>query len=280
MFTIFKASYFIKSASLKKLSFPILLFAIFIGNLGTPNNSLAQTLPERPQPARLVNDFAKMLSPQENQALENKLVSFDDSTTNQIAVVTVDSLSGDEISDFAIKLFHKWKIGEAKKNNGVLILVSKPDRKVFISVGYGLEPVITDALSKRFINLDIIPNFKKGNFYAGLDLASDHLMQLAKGEYHDTRPKKDGKFNLGNLIFLVILIIVLVSFFNRGGGSGVYGRSGLGSPFWFFLGTLLGSGGGRSEGGFGGGFGGDSGGGGFGGFGGGDTGGGGSGGSW
>jgi len=267
-----------------KDSYPMSFFLkrawIFLGIFCISISLKAQNLPERPNPPSLVNDFAGMLSPTERQALETKLVNFDDSTTNQIAIVTVDSLSGDEISDYAIKLFQKWKIGAAKKNNGVLILVSKPDRKIFISVGYGLEAVITDAMSRRFIDQDIVPNFKQGNYYTGLDLASTHLMQLAKGEFHETRilPSKDNStVGGGGIIFILILIFILIFLFTRGGGSQMIGARGSGFPFWFFLGSLMNSGGGG--GGFGGGSG-DGGGGGFGGFGGGDTGGGGAGGSW
>ena len=236
-----------------------------------------QVLPEAPKPQKLVNDFAGLLNSQEKDNLEKKLVLFDDSTSNQIAIVTVNSLSGDEISDFTIKLFQKWKIGSAKNNNGVLILISKPDRKAFISVGNGLEPVITDALSRRIIEIDMIPNFKLGNYYKGLDLATTHLMQIAKGEFHIVKPQNSQTGKGFNLIFIVIIIIVLILLFTRGGGSQQIGRNGTGSPFWFLLGAMMNSGGGSSWGDRGG----SSGeGGGFGGFGGGSTGGGGAGGSW
>ncbi len=243
--------------------------------------SFGQVLPDKPNPARLVNDFAGMLGADASERLERKLVNFDDSTSNQIAVVTVDSLSGDDISDFAIKLFQKWKIGAAKKNNGVLVLISKPDRKVWITVGYGLESVITDALSRRFIDQDIIPNFKNGQYYEGIDLATTHLMQLAKGEYHEARPKLS-RGSGSNLVFVLILVMILIFIFTRGGGgASQIGRNGSSSPLWFFLGAMMNSGNGSSWGGnnsdsgFG-----NGGGGGFGGFGGGDTGGGGAGGSW
>jgi uncharacterized protein len=266
-----------KAFILKKFIRSLLILLVILGG----NQGLkSQNLPEKPNPPQLVNDFAGMLNPGDRASLEAKLVAFDDSTTNQIAVVTVDSLGGDDISDYAIKLFQKWKIGEAKKNNGVLILICKSTHGIWITTGYGLEPVITDALSKRFINEDIKPNFKLGKYYAGLDLATTHLMQLAKGEYHDARPMPVlAKSKGSGFLPILIIILVLIFLFTRGGGNGqVIGGSGF--PFWFFLGSLMNSGRGDSWGGSGGGFGGGGGGGGFGGFGGGDTGGGGAGGSW
>lgn len=264
---------------MKKLS---VLFVFILSLGGYIGTSLAQSLPERPVPPRLVNDFAGMLSPAERDNLERKLVQFDDSTSNQIAVVTIDSLGEYDASDYAIKLFQKWQIGVAKKNNGVLVLISKKEHKTWISVGYGLEGAITDALSKRFVDQDIIPAFKQGKYYAGLDLATTHLMQLAKGEYHEPRPDTGTEVQGNGLGFLPILIIliILIILFTRGGGNQVIGGGG-GFPFGFLLGALFNSGRGDSWGGNGGGFGGgDGGGGGFGGFGGGDTGGGGAGGSW
>lgn len=240
----------------------------------------AQNLPEMGNPPRLVNDFAHMLSQDESTRLESKLVLFDDSTTNQIAIVTVDSLGGYDVSDFTIKLFQKWKIGTAKKDNGVLVLVSKRDRKTWITTGRGLEGPIPDAICKRIVDLDIIPKFKQGKYFEGLDLATTELMQRAKGEFHDPRAQTNVQSDPGALFFIILIIIIMIFLFTRGGGNNQI--IGGGSPFWwFFLGNMLGSGRGSSWGGnSGGGFGGGDSGGGFGGFSGGDTGGGGAGGSW
>lgn len=242
----------------------------------------AQTLPEPSTPARLVNDFAGLMTPAEVSTLENKLVAFDDSTTNQIAVITVKSLAGFDISDYTIKTFQKWKIGAAKKNNGVLVLISAAEHKVFITTGRGLEAVVTDALSRRIIDNTMIPEFKQGHYYQGLDAGTTSLMQLAMGEYHEKRVRAQATGGHGNLIFLIIIIAVILIAITRGGGGGGQQITGGGSnwPFWMLMGSMLGGGGGRNEGWGGGGDsgGGDSGG--FGGFGGGDTGGGGAGGSW
>lgn len=240
----------------------------------------AQTLPTPSNPARLVNDFAGLLSKEEVASLESKLVAFDDSTTNQIAVITVKSLEGFDISDYTIKTFQKWKIGSTKKNNGVLVLISGAEHKVWITVGNGLEPVITDALSRRIIDNVMIPAFKQNQYYAGLDAGTTALMGYATGEFHDKRARVTAGRGNSNWIFLIIIVVFIIIAITRGGGGPGQHISGGGSnwPFWMLLGGMMG-GGGRNEG-WGSNSGGDGDSGGFGGFGGGDTGGGGAGGSW
>jgi uncharacterized protein len=253
---------------------------------------VGQKLPPRPNPPRLVNDFTNTLSADQVQALERKLVAFDDSTSNQIAIVIIPTTGDYEPADYATTLGREWGIGNKKTNNGVLILVAKNDRKVFIAPGYGLEGAIPDATAKSIIDYDILPNFRGNDYYRGLEIGTNSIIKAASGEYkapagyrkRGTHGKKDGG---GGGLFLGILAIVLFLLFigRRGGGGGRGGgmvsRRGYGD---FVTGAILGnilSGGGRSSGGFGGGgFGGGDSGGGFGGFGGGSFGGGGSGGSW
>src|SRR5205814_1313907 len=110
----------------------------------------------------LVTDYANVLSEGDKASLENKLVAFNDSTSTQIAIVIMRSTGGYEIEEYSVQLFNKWKIGQAKKNNGVLILIAIEDRKVFITTGFGIEGVLPDALCKRIIDNDIKPNFKLG----------------------------------------------------------------------------------------------------------------------
>lgn len=243
----------------------------------------AQTFPEKPN--HLVNDYTNTLSQSEIDQLEQKLVAFDDSTSTQIAVVLIKSLEGYDVADYAVRLAEKWGIGGSKNNNGVLVLASIGDRRVTIQTGYGVEGALPDAITRRIIENEITPNFKTGNYFAGLDQGTSAIISYTKGEYKDARKKatKD-KGPSGFVIFLIIMaIIFLISRKGGGGGSQVIGRRGAASPFWWML---MGSGMGRSSGGGfggfsggGGGFGG-GGGGGFGGFGGGSFGGGGSSGSW
>ena len=246
----------------------------------------AQDIPERPNPPRLVNDMANVLSDQEEQQLETELVQFSDQTTTQICIVTLPTLNGMEISDLSFKIGEKWGVGQKGKNNGIVV-VYKPKSgnekgQVFVAVGYGLEGVIPDAIANRnVVDYAMIPYFKQNDTYGGLSAGTKVLMSLASGEFtaadyqKATGGKKSGKDSGGGFIFVILIIIVIVSLFKGGRGGGYSSRGSL--PFWLAMG-LLGSGnrGGGSFGGFSGG----GGGGGFGGFGGGSFGGGGAGGSW
>ena len=250
-------------------------------------SSFAQDIPERPNPPRLVNDLANVLSEQEKQQLESELVQFDRSTTTQITIVTVPNLGGTDISDFAFKLGEKWGVGGKANNNGIVIIfkpkVGNERGGVFVAVGYGLEGIIPDATANRdVVNKEMIPHFKQNDIYGGLEAGTKVLMSLAAKEYtakdyaqKAERKKSDGG---GGFFVAVIIIIILISLFR--GGRGRNYNSGGSLPFWLALGMLGGSNrGGGSFGGFSGG-GGGGGGGGFGGFGGGSFGGGGAGGSW
>jgi uncharacterized protein len=242
----------------------------------------AQTVPPRPSPPRLVNDLAGLMQPQEVAALEQKLVSYNDSTSSQIAVVTVPSLDGNDIADYAQKLYESWGIGQKGKDNGILILVAAKEHDARIQTGYGMEGAVPDALAKRIISNVLVPAFKQNQYYAGLDRATDALISLAKGEGYKGDPaaaQRGSRDHSGSGPGLWIIIGALVLFFilrSRGGGGGRGGRGG-----GFIAPIIFGdfSGGRGVFGGGGGGFGG-GGGGGFGGFGGGSSGGGGASGSW
>jgi len=248
----------------------------------------AQDIPARPVPPRLVNDFAGMLSHDEVQALEQKLDLFNDSTSTQIAIVTVPSLQGYEKAEFAQQLAEKWGIGQKGKNNGVLILV-KPKTgdsrgEVQISTGYGVEGAVPDILSAQIIDREILPSFRAGEYYQGLDKAINVMMSLTRkeftaSEYSHREKQSSGKgIPLGLIIFIVFIIIAMIGR-NSGSSNNRHISTG-GLPFWMLMGMMnSGRGSGGSWGGFSGG-GGSGGGGGFGGFGGGSFGGGGAGGSW
>ena len=253
----------------------LLLLLALLTSLGTA----AQTLPPRPNPPRLVNDLAHLLQPAEAEALENKLVAYNDSTSSQIAIVTVANLDGDDIADYGQKLYEAWGIGRKGKNNGILILVAQQEHQARIQTGYGLEGAVPDALAKRIISNTLVPAFRQNQYYAGLDKGTDELIALAKGEYQadpaDARSQGQSDGSGSGFPFWVIVLVLVVVFTmlrNRGGGGGNRGfGGGLIPPIIF---------GGGGFGGGGGGFGGGGGGGGFGGFGGGSSGGGGASGSW
>ncbi len=255
----------------------LLILITFSYHLG-----FAQEFPAKP--TTLVNDYTNTLNASQLSQLEQKLVAFDDSTSNQITVVIIKSVGDYDINEYALELGRKWGVGGKGKNNGVVLLIAMGDRKMSIQTGYGLEGALPDVYTKRIIENDIKPFFKENDYYSGIDAGTNSIISLIKGEYKNENPKAKSKGSKGSAGLIVLIIIIIIIFIlRRGGGSGgsqvIGGRGVADALFWSML---LGSGGGRSSGGgFGGGFGGgSSGGGGFGGFGGGSFGGGGSSGSW
>ena len=256
--------------------------------------AMSAAIPPRPEPARLVNDFAGILTPQQEWQLERVLVAFDDSTSNQIAVVTVGSLEGYTSSEYATRIGLDWNIGSADHDNGIVVLV-KPKTgnsygDVAISVGYGLEGAIPDAYCKRIIDNEMIPRFSVGDYYSGIAAGCTVLMQLASGEISEPREDKSEFSLFGLMVSFIIFSVIFFAILGRGGNGGGRGNSGGSGRLdaddimrGIIIGNILG--GHRHRGGWdngpsGGGFGGGFDGGGFGGFGGGDFGGGGASGRW
>lgn len=244
---------------------------------------IEKAIPPRPNPPRLVNDYAGMLTPDQVAALERKLVTCNDSTSNQIAIVIVDDLKGYEAADFATALGQEWGVGgQAKFDNGVVILIStgggQGNRAAHIAVGYGLEGAIPDITAGHIVDDYLVPNLSSGNYYRAFDQTTDALIQAAVGEYKAPPGyRKKGKSRspgFSGIILGVLILWVIINMFGggRGGRGGGFmsrrGYRGWGGP------VIFGGGFGGGGGGFGGG------GGGFGGFGGGGFGGGGAGGNW
>lgn len=244
---------------------------------------LAQfTIPEKPSFQTSVYDYAKVLSDSEKQQLEEKLVRYSDSTSTQIVVVTIDNLKGEDIGILAPKWGHEWGVGQAKEDNGVFILLSKEDRKIWIAPGYGVEDKLIAGTTGEIVRNVIVPEFKAGSYYNGLDKGADAIFDVLKGKYKGSRKNglKNGVSPFVILLVLFVIVLIIVSSV-KGNGKG-NGRGGgmMRSPSLLDI-IVLSSLGRNSGGGFGGGFGGSSGGGGFGGgFGGGGFSGGGAGGSW
>jgi uncharacterized protein len=242
-------------------------------------------IPERPNPPRLVNDFAGVLSEPQRRTLEQKLVAFDDSTGTQIAVVTVNDLAGYDRADFTFTLMNKWQVGRAGIDNGVVIMI-KPtggegQRHAFIAPGYGLEGIIPDATARRIVDNEMIPYFKNNDYFSALNNATDILMGLAAQEFsaadYDGRAAQEHNplLNFLPLVFILLFYFVINKAQTR---NSTLGHS---TSLWTLL--MLMNASGRSHSGSWGNFsggGGSFGGGGFGGFGGGRSGGGGAGGSW
>jgi uncharacterized protein len=257
-----------------KYTFTLIYFCL----LSTLALSQTNDFPAKPSPPRLVNDLADMLTAEEEAALEQKLTNYSDTTSTQIAVVTLTSIGGYDINQYGAELGEKWGIGTGKYDNGLIILVAKNERKVAIQTGYGLEEYVPDALAKRITERTLKPAFAKGEFYQGLDRGTSLIIDLASGAYQiDPSEMESGEERKGPSIFFIIIIaIIVVILLSKRGGGGGGGRRGYSRTFGGPVIIPGGFGSFRSGGGvFGGG-----GGGGFGGFGGGSFGGGGASSSW
>jgi uncharacterized protein len=271
----------------KHLAILLLTFVFLIASIGTR----AQDIPSKPNPPTRVNDFAHVLTADQINALESKLVAYNDSTSSDIIVVTVPDIGNSSIEDYGLKILRTWGIGDKKNNNGIVILADIKDRQVNIAVGYGLEGAIPDVTAKSIIDNEIVPNFKGGgtdNYYRGFDQGVDALIKAAAGEYKAPEGYANGRHRgrssggPGVAFVFIIIAIIIISIIRRGGrGGGGGGTFGGGGFLPFLLGTMVGRGlGGGGGGGWSGGGGGWGGGGGGGDFGGGSGGGGGASGSW
>lgn len=240
---------------------------------------MGQNFPEPMSPPRLVNDYSGILTERERSLLESKLLNYEDTTSNQFAIVVVKSTEGYEIGQYTIELGERWGIGRQGKDNGLLIVVAIEDRDIFISTGYGLEGAIPDVAVRRIIDNYIVPNFRSENYFEGLDEATSILIGLAEGEFaaDEIAARDNSGGGIGLLIFIALMFLLPYYFGSRRAARRHFGSS---SPsFWMIMALMMsgrGSSGsaGRSFNDF------TGGGGGFGGFGGGSFGGGGAGGSW
>lgn len=237
---------------------------------------IEKIIPPRPNPPKLVNDFTGTLTAYQIEALERKLVAYDDSTSNQVAVVIIPTTGNYSVEEIGLEIIRRWGVGNKDINNGIVLLIAKDDRKLRIEVGYGLEGAVPDITAKSIIDNYITPNFKEGNYYRGIDDGTDAIIRAAAGEYKAPAgygSKKKKGIGWSSIIFIIIFLLIAMAGGSRGGGS-MMSRKGSGFTTGWIIGTLLGGSGRSSGGGWSGG------GGGFGGFGGGGGGGGGSSGSW
>jgi len=261
-----------KSAGLKLLSILFLLvgFGIFAQ---APDEVVA---PKYKPEKRLVHDFGNMLSAAERNQLENKLVAYDDSTSVQIVIVTFKKLDGYPIDLLASEIGEKWGVGQKEEHNGIVIVLSNDDRKVSLRGGYGIQAKMPPTIEKLIIDREMIPQFKDGNYYQGLDNAISAIQKQLAGKYN-AKPKDEGSDGIFIFLFFLFIIILFIIIAGKGGGGGGNrSRRGFNWGDIIFTGAGTsswgsGSWGGGSSGGFGGGFGG---------FGGGSFGGGGASGSW
>ena len=204
----------------KLLSIFLLLLAVAVGfsqSSGDPESLLKQ----KPSPPKLVNDYTGTLTADQKQALENKLVAFDDSTSTQIAVVIIPSLNGNDIADYNVKLGRAWGVGGKEFSNGVVLLIAKNDHKLNIATGYGVEGALPDITCSQIIDDIIVPKFKGDDYYRGIDEGTDAIMQSVKGEYKaPANYHKKKSSSAGRIIFIIFIIIFLLAFGGRGGSGG------------------------------------------------------------
>ena len=246
-------------------------------------------IPAKPEFQTSVYDYYNLLSAIEKSSLEEKLVRYSDTTSTQIVVAIIRSTEGEYINFLATNWAHEWGIGQEKEDNGVFILLARDDRKINISTGYGVEHLLTDKMASQIINNDIIPYFKRDDYYGGLNKGADSIFEVLTGEYQGARQSDSGDFPIAVIIFLIfvfIILIIAISKNSQRGGGNRGNRSNSSDLLEAIILSNMGKGSyrrsSRSSGGFGGWSGGSSsGGGGFGGgFGGGGFGGGGASGGW
>lgn len=217
----------------------LIIFALLLGSFW----GMAQDIPSKPQEPRLVNDFAGIFSQREEQLLESKLVDFFAQTSNQISVVTVSTLNGYDIADFASRLGEAWGIGKGEYDNGVLILVKpKTDSEkgqVNISVGYGLEGAIPDATASQIVNNEMIPHFQNGDMFGGVNAAVDVVSALAKGEYDYQQYAKQADGGIAPFFIMILFMVVIPILVGSRRRRSIFGGSRNSSlPFWIAMGMM------------------------------------------
>jgi uncharacterized protein len=187
-----------------------------------------------PQLTGRVVDQAGVMSADSRSAIEAKLKDLEDKSGIQLVVATAKSLQGNDIETYANQLFRAWKLGQAQKNNGVLLLVAPAEHKVRIEVGYGLEGTLTDALSSVIISSAIVPRFKANDYSGGIERGVDGIISVLNGDTTDWQPKvevrEDGPAQVFNALFPILFFLFFILVFRlvvgpmRGTPSGYYVR--------------------------------------------------------
>ncbi|AMR28145.1 hypothetical protein A0257_14315 [Hymenobacter psoromatis] len=186
-----------------------------LGRLGAPHPAVASSgMPVRPAAYTPVVDAAGILTTSEQRALSTKLRDFEHATTTQLVVVTVPSLNGAELEDYAQQLYHSWGIGQRRSNNGLLVLVAMQEHGLRIQTGYGLEGAIPDATCEQLITNVLKPAFRDQQYYAGLDAVTTQLIQLAQGETASFKPPAAPGFpwSLWSLALLIMGLLLTLLF--------------------------------------------------------------------
>lgn len=220
---------------MKRVALAVALFAsvaIFVPS------ALAYSSPGTPD--GYVNDFAKVLSSETKQSLENELVNFEQQTSSEITVTIVPSMGGDYVEHYAVKLFEEWGVGKKDKDNGVLLLLSIEERKMRIEVGYGLEGALPDSVAQSILNNEMTPRLKAGDYDGAVSAGVRAIEEATRGEYTASQNSHEASFQDSATTFLVIGLFIsqfLSAILARsrswwaGGIVGFLGATGIG---WFF----------------------------------------------
>ena len=192
------------------MSLRIFLFVLLF--LSATTSSFALDIP--PSPTGYVNDYAHLLNAQTKNDLESVLSGYESQTSNQIVVAVFDSLEGESLEDFSIRLATQWKVGQKDRNNGVILLVFIKDRQLRIEVGYGLEGALPDTVASTIIRNEIIPHFKAGNYEAGIIAGISAIQKAIAGEFSaESSPiAYRHRSTFPKLVLLVLFSLLLVDF--------------------------------------------------------------------
>lgn len=209
-----------------KFSKSFVITFLMLLNLGVSHAQFE--IPKKPDFQTSVYDYAKLLSDSQKSSLEQKLIKYSDTTSTQIVIAIINTTKGENIGLLTPRWGHEWGVGQEKEDNGVFVLLAKDDRKIWISPGYGVEHKLTAGITGELIRNVIIPEFKRNDYYGGLDKGADAIFQVLNGEYQGSR-KTNSEFPIELifiLIFIFIIILISISKNRRGGGGNRGNKSG------------------------------------------------------
>ncbi|PSQ82353.1 MAG: TPM domain-containing protein, partial [Bacteroidetes bacterium QS_1_63_11] len=195
------------SSRLRNILFLFAALGLLAAALASP--AVAQRYEFPPKPSGPVLDRANMLSGGEERRLARKLTAFEDTSSTAIVVVTLPSLNGAPIDDYTISLGRDWGVGQEDKDNGVVVLVSQDDRKMFIATGYGVEGALPDATANQIVERVMTPAFRQGEFYMGLDRGTDAIIRATAGEYTATEEPSTSSSDDGISTTLIYIFLIL-----------------------------------------------------------------------
>jgi uncharacterized protein len=192
-----------------KVKYFLIIILLFLPVLLNSQTKKSRSLTQNPtQLRKYVVDETNTLSSSEKNSLMHKLVDFEKETSNQFVVYMIPSLEGESIEEVSVRIAEENKIGKKDRDNGILLLIAKNDRKLRIEVGYGLEGALTDALASQIIRNEIVPSFKAGKYAEGINNGVDAIISATKGEY-EAEEDSPGGFSSGCCFGLPIFIIVI-----------------------------------------------------------------------